>query len=1706
MAKWWVFPPRARVRLFFRRDESGIRYIVRSLDQRNPGLNPGSWREIEGGLGAWISEAGRQPAVPTAKWKAMGASVEDLDPGSIRRRYQLRNCPDQAVQIGANHLGDEVREHDGRRWIMKAGLAYSDSWAGDETAHPPAWSLRFGTARAWPALARRIVGLASRGQFALDDEELARLAAAVVDPGRRPSFQPWTEDAEESKQMLLKELRSALLAPAAEAARPVWAEAAALERAIPSLATGDGTQPSLTVSAAVAGLAGPLRQASLTGPAGDAPWAGLFGDANSDTAVIDARRMTAATGMQLMLEHSDDRPGRVVAMLPGDPDHPDIQHGLTSVSLQRGIESILHLPSEVLPEEAGGLTLIAAGIRRPEVLAEPPPQALRVIRGEVRNDLRRWLDEGLRGRARLAGEEASASRQAPYVPVSRIGQARCTIARGHQTAAAVAGRNLVARRGPVDDYVAGLLGTDRAGMEARYSPEQIDAIGMAEDAHQRGRAFLLADQTGTGKGRSAAGMAGSWLRADPANRVVYLTVSNVGGDVIRDLRNTAAIEEAGRPILLANNMPGLDDAYTPAEAVRREIYESLDLPEGARFVVATYASLQLAAAGDQTRTEAERRAAEWFVAVASDPSTMVILDEAHSALNPESNLGTTIRTGIAGAGRVAFVTATAMRTPEGVDLYRRVMPPGLRGERFDRQIVKALQTVGETAQESLIAMLTEDGVMLRRDHDSGLVPYTVDTPAGEEEQRASAVMASVSAVAERMMELSREVRRWYSAARNPYAALARGDGPAARHAGRQLEQMMPGGFGGPMDQIARSVLVSLKVEQAARLAVSELRERGRKPMISISSTNGEFLRRIHNGEAGIPDDRQLDIRDLVRHVAGRLCVIKGLGEVYNLGGIRVEGDSLDLRGHSRAVQDLWEELSQTIEAMPPGLPVSPADALVAGLAAEGVSAAEITGREHCVTADGTVTRREIRPKDEIARQYNDGEIDVLIYNQAGGTGASYHASAEFGDQRPRSILQLELPLDVLRHLQSMGRGNRFDQVSLPHFMTLSTDTLAEQRLLAMNNRKLRTVGAILDGNRDHPALATDVPDIFNSVGERACASLIEADQVLAARLDLTPRSKNLAKSIFTRALLLDEAEQERLFGMLVSEYEAQLAEAEAQGRNPLKVPSLPGYVEIMSTQPFATDTQEVLPGEEQSVFDRDMTLSTGIWHRPPGLPASAVAAAAVEASEGQGRGGCPAAAAAARDLSARWEAVNRNMTREDLQALIDLLESFEPGRILRPAGDPHQYMVAVEYFPPERLMADRSFGHRFRCIAPGDGGFRIWSAAELIKENLAPRQQNILDADASLIGSRFDAYATTANRRAVQILSGDMLSVGRTVGQSGSQSFRVCTFNDQSGASRRAAVNSSDLKKLDLNRMQFRISAASLLDAAVDKVGNKAYNQLLPVLPRAGQETKDGRLSTESTYRPWLINISLRWDERPVFRAGLPSRSARNMQSFWSVGTGPEIYRTATGSELSKPSRTADARRRVSIDFDATSEGEIARARRLCALIDRHPATDLLAPGQMRDWWVERGRQQAQSRKPVFEPLAGGGSGLGDRVDKAATGAAPAVAARVTWPAGELTIEAVPGGGSDRQGSVMTLPACNRKAGSFWSGPAGREILETVFGEAAGDAAALARPHTVFLDRERTSRVCSLLDEKANSDTGWSIDIVRGPPEAESAPDAGMAA
>ncbi|MDE0303359.1 MAG: strawberry notch C-terminal domain-containing protein [Albidovulum sp.] len=926
---------------------------------------------------------------------------------------------------------------------------------------------------------------------------------------------------------------------------------------------------------------------------------------------------------------------------PGSESEDSLRHAIGKIYAFEAI-------AEISPVAASGrqegefATIYVVGQRRPVPEPSLPQAALRTFRVVTNADFDSLYLEILRSRQRIkkwhldiadeeflgADDRRENERQRPYVPLSKATPSFTMVPKALEGATGKSLRRVAMEAdavGGVDGALCGALGISAGQLPEILTSEQVDAVSMWRYARTRDRSFLLADQTGIGKGRSLAAMARLHLRN--GSNVLYFTESadvNIR-DVWRDLEAVGAAREA-RPRILASrpvelrvadsggvadvnfNEPGT--AYsTESAASRNRIFAAGTWPESCNIVLTTYS---------QFSSRSEEKTA--WLENAADENTLVVLDEAHNAINPSSNTGKAVRKLIETVGRrnVVFATATPMRNPAGADLYRPLLP-NTEGGRLD-EIFSCLASGGETAQESFTTMLAEDGVFLRRDHDLSHVDYQVRLPGDERMAEYQELMDRMSPVVELILDISIRVGRIVGRQQAAMftAMIENGVDPAAARA-RTNAANQYSGHGGPIPRLARTMINSTKVDQVVEEALGEFRE-GRKPVITFHSTGAGLFSeqaRLADNEGRLPGSRRLSLADQIWRVAESVFRIK------------IDGTAADARDSDEAVAGMAENLGELIAGIPGSLTASPVDAVIDGLRKNGLSVGEISGRIHCYR-DGKIERRGGTDRRATIDAFNNGALDALIFNVAGATGASYHASPLFLDQRPRSLIEMETPTDIIKYIQSQGRVNRYGQVARPRVVSVTTGMTPEMRILQQRNCKLRMMGASIDGNRSHPLLVDEVPDLLNHLGDQATAQVLEARPDLARRLGFSDLLSNrgedgaqpdfsgqmpwndsgasrssilsLANRVLCRSLVLSATEQTELVNLVQMEFEAISEELDSRNANPLRPKEIDGEIEIEATTLYSGTEND--SETHRSAFLAPLYISTGT-HRFNEAPISA---------------------------------------------------------------------------------------------------------------------------------------------------------------------------------------------------------------------------------------------------------------------------------------------------------------------------------------------------------------------------------------------------------------------------------------------------------------------------------------------------------------------
>jgi predicted RNA methylase len=132
--------------------------------------------------------------------------------------------------------------------------------------------------------------------------------------------------------------------------------------------------------------------------------------------------------------------------------------------------------------------------------------------------------------------------------------------------------------------------------------------------------------------------------------------------------------------------------------------------------------------------------------------------------------------------------------------------------------------------------------------------------------------------------------------------------------------------------------------------------------------------------------------------------------------------------------------------------------------------AEVTGRSlrPLKAEDGHlfIEKRSPSSNSSETQAFMDGEKDILIFSDAGGTGRSYHAAQTAKNQKRRRHYLLEPGWRADAAIQGLGRTHRSAQVSAPFFRVCTSDVHGEKRFTSTIAKRLDQLGALTKGQRE----------------------------------------------------------------------------------------------------------------------------------------------------------------------------------------------------------------------------------------------------------------------------------------------------------------------------------------------------------------------------------------------------------------------------------------------------------------------------------------------------------------------------------------------------------------------------------------------------------------------------------------------------------------
>lgn len=753
--------------------------------------------------------------------------------------------------------------------------------------------------------------------------------------------------------------------------------------------------------------------ASKFDPAREQGADGLFFNADPE---VDERGERKDYRQALGALRSLNQDARAVLVLAGDnPREPgvlgvDSRDFFSALSRRYDVESAVEVGAEMSRQLGTSSTLRLISVRnRPAGEHSFRADSIPVVHSW--DELKSHVDEVIATASLREAESegidvdrvaAANDFQRPYIAFSKAGEARTMVPKNLQSALQYSLTRLESAHGPIDAFVERELGFGPNTLGARFSPEQVDAIGLGVSRMKNGRGIIIGDETGIGKGRILSAYC-TWANKQERDVIFVTDRANLFSDLVRDLRD---IGEWGRFRPLIMNADGvLVDVITnevlqegtPAKVMNEILEKGSSLEDLQRNIIFTTYS--------QISGEDSPKAA-WLLARAD--RAFVVVDEAHVAAGSNSNTSLVVSELVNRSWATAYSSATWAKTSENLHIYSRAFPDSIN----IASLTATMRTGGEAFSEVFSSMLARDGAFIRREHDLSKIEFVFEVDQQRKERneglsdRLAAILSALTYVSGdinrllmrmnsdtmKILKGARESRTLGDEALRSEAAQARatrpdeGVPPAARMPVRGKIMRSSFGAGSVLYQVMRRFLTVLNVDNVTDLALKAVQE-NRKPVIVFEDTGEVFLKRIIEQEiipsadgAGdiLPTHvRAPTIKDMLRNVIKRMGVVtvSEVSEDY-LGTIDSRRDTgeaaqdeevdvdaivqvedaapaalrlsvLDLPGLTRAQQKAYKdgmaEIIKLIDDLP-DMPLNSVDLLHARLSDAGLNVGEISGR------------------------------------------------------------------------------------------------------------------------------------------------------------------------------------------------------------------------------------------------------------------------------------------------------------------------------------------------------------------------------------------------------------------------------------------------------------------------------------------------------------------------------------------------------------------------------------------------------------------------------------------------------------------------------------------------------------------------------------------------------------------------------------------
>jgi hypothetical protein len=809
-------------------------------------------------------------------------------------------------------------------------------------------------------------------------------------------------------------------------------------------------------------------------------------------------------------------------------------------------------------------------------------------------------------RVRPVVKEEETQYQITYAPKSRLPSVETLMPKGMADAIRRSLDKLEEKVGDIDAYVANSLQMDLATLGNYFSAEQADALALSIDNAERGKGFIIGDQTGIGKGRVVAGM----IKYAIVNGKIPIFVTektNLYADMIRDLNEIGMsdfldLETNKQRVLITNSSSKDKVPYTfikDENGVKVEKDYILQSPKKGKnmgklldtmvqdgdignykVIFTTYDQMKTVKKGATTpRREFLRHFAN---------KNYIILDESHNAggtgtPDPKKENVAKFARGLIGSSYGSFFSsATYAKRANVMDLYAST-DMSLAVDNIE-DLAVAIQQGGVPMQQVVATMLAEAGQYIRREKSFEGITYETKEVSIDKD------------VAENMATTLRSVLSFSSAKEDIVDDMQtdEDENGGIFFGGDRIPSDVEGdNFGATMHNLIGQMLLSLKAEQAANYAIERLKK-GEKVVLTVSNTMGSFLNEFA-ADMGLSkgDPVDLSFKDLFLKYLNKQRIVKIKNEFGEppefIDGVKEVYLTDEMLGPK--LLKLFEDIKEQIENANYGSsPVSPIDYMQAIIKKAGYKTAEITGRNLVIDYSTPALILDTRDSGIMERlnsikEFNNADLDVMTLNRAGSTGLSLHSSERFKNQNKRHMIVVQADADIAVHMQMLGRVNRTGQVNKPAYTQLGGDIPAENRPMAVLAKKMASLNANTTAGQKSAVTAENVVDFVNEYGGQIAQEFLSDNpwfnetigNRIAVKEDATKGSDEDIRKLTGYIPVFPIKQQEEIYQDLIERYNSLIDSVNSMGVNKLEAKAMDLDSVEVSRKQITEDKEEDSP-------------------------------------------------------------------------------------------------------------------------------------------------------------------------------------------------------------------------------------------------------------------------------------------------------------------------------------------------------------------------------------------------------------------------------------------------------------------------------------------------------------------------------------------------